>query len=495
MVFLREITIDSYHTALQDGKATVLEVVQYYLQRCKTLDPTLKALICINPNAEHIAKTLDEKLQHLLASGDAIPALFGVPVVVKDTYATADMPTSVGYAPVVSKIKAAGGIIFAKANLHELSCQGVTLSSLGGQTLNPYDLTRTPGGSSGGTAAALAANLGMVGCGGDTMNSIRSPASACSIVGFRPTTGNISTVGIVPVSWTQDTIGPMGRTVMDVKRLYAVMREGRHTVSTGAQLTPKTSREASLKGLRLGVLNNYFLSDPEGLDETRQVREAISSALASLEEQGVILVPFEEHDWAIQKLVREMDVQKFEFKQNLDDFFSSNQGNLLEIGFRSPIEDSILKQILQKDEFDRIALPPATSMIHLATLAVTEPGWMEEYKQRLDAIKHLKTSLASKFQDLNVDTFAYPHQTQLVVKTGNSTQPNRNGLLASLTGHPSLCLPAGFTASSNDATYGVPVGLELLGKWGDDENLLEIGELFEEVLQGRKEPKISQETL
>ncbi|EPS38178.1 hypothetical protein H072_8107 [Dactylellina haptotyla CBS 200.50] len=454
---MKELTVEAYHSALRKGATTVLESVQFYLQRCKTLDPTLKALICINPNAEGIAKTLDEKLQHILTTNTSLPALFGVCVIVKDTYATEDMPTTArckslaGFqtladAPVVGKIKAAGGIIFAKANLHELSCQGVTLSSLGGQTLNPYDLTRTPGGSSGGTAAALAANLGMVGCGGDTMNSIRSPASACSIVGLRPTLGRVSTAGIIPVSWTQDAIGPMGRTVADIRRLFTVMQDRSsdraETSSTGMQPSLPTAKQIStLRGLRIGILNTYFQSDPEETIETQQVRKVMGSAFEKLASQGVTLVHFDEQGWAIPKLSQELDVQRFEFKQNIDEFFDLNHGNLHEIGFRPLKEEPLINQVIRKDEFDRTALPPNTSMIYLATSTSSNPDSEGEYQKRLQGIRHLKSSLASKFQDLNVDIFAYPHQTQLVVNTGNSTQPNRNGLLASLSGHPSLCIP------------------------------------------------------
>ena len=152
----------------------------------------------------------------------------------KDNYNTADLPTTGGSAAltgaqppedafVVARLRRAGAIILGKSNMHEFALAGTTMSSLGGQTRNPYDLTRTPGGSSGGTGAAVAANLAVAGTGSDTVNSIRSPASANALVGIRPTRGLVSRAGIMPVSETQDAIGPIARNVADAARLLEVM--------------------------------------------------------------------------------------------------------------------------------------------------------------------------------------------------------------------------------------------------------------------------------
>ena len=162
------------------------------------------------------------------------PPLHCIPIILKDNFDTADMPTTGGSvrwrksvppddAFVVKRFRDAGAIIVAKANLTELALTGTTVSSLGGQTRNPYDLTRTAGGSSGGTGAAIAANFAVLGTGSDTGQSIRSPASATSLVGLRPTRGLISRDGIMPFSSTQDEIGPMTRTVEDAARMLEVM--------------------------------------------------------------------------------------------------------------------------------------------------------------------------------------------------------------------------------------------------------------------------------
>ena len=165
----------------------------------------------------------------------------------------------------VAKIRKAGALILAKTNLSEFARGGMSLSSLGGQTLNPYDLTRTPGGSSGGTGAALAANLAVLGTGSDTGQSIRSPASANSLVGIRPTRGLVSRSGVIPNSETQDEVGPIARTVTDAALLLDVMAgyDARDPITAfGRERIPKSYthllRKDALAGARIGVMTNLF---------------------------------------------------------------------------------------------------------------------------------------------------------------------------------------------------------------------------------------------
>ena len=204
-----------------------------YLARIDAYDkkgPALNAVILVNPKALEIADSLDAKFK---ASGPVGP-LHGIPVLLKDNVNTADMPTTgaslslQGYVPpddatIVKKLKEAGAIIIAKTNLHEFAVWGETVSSIGGQTRNPYDLTRTPGGSSGGTGAGLAANFGLLGIGTDTINSIRSPASANSLAGIRPTIGLVSRSGIIPYSFVQDAAGPVALTMTDAVKMLNVL--------------------------------------------------------------------------------------------------------------------------------------------------------------------------------------------------------------------------------------------------------------------------------
>src|SRR5262245_3159442 len=224
-----EATIASLHAALESGQVTCAQVTRAYLERIEAYDhkgPSLNAVLTINPRALETAAQMD-RVDRATA---ARRPLHCVPVILKDNYDTADMPTTGGSLTlakllpardgfVVRKLRDAGAIILAKANLMELAWSGTTASSLGGQTRNPYDLTRTPGGSSGGTGADLATSFGILGTGSDTGQSIRSPASANSLVGVRPTRGLVSRAGIIPLSTTQDAAGPITRTVEDAARM------------------------------------------------------------------------------------------------------------------------------------------------------------------------------------------------------------------------------------------------------------------------------------
>src|SRR5438093_3882780 len=229
-----EATISAAHAAFAAGKTTCVQLVRAYLNRIEAYDhrgPALNAIITINPKALETAAEMDR-----LAAADKFRSgpLHCIPVILKDNYDTADMPTTGGSltlaesvptrdAFVVKKLREAGALILAKANLMELARGGTTVSSLGGQTRNPYDLSRTPGGSSGGTGAAIAASFAIAGTGSDTGQSIRSPASAQSLVGLRPTRGLISRGGIIPLSTTQDEAGPITRTVEDAARMLDIM--------------------------------------------------------------------------------------------------------------------------------------------------------------------------------------------------------------------------------------------------------------------------------
>ena len=229
-----EATISQVHQAMEEGMLTCRELTEAYLQRIEAYDkkgPGINAIITVNPQALSEAEAMDEILQK---TGKLAGPLHGIPVLLKDNINTCRMVTTAGslsmagFVPekdafITKRLKQAGAVILAKTNLHEFAIWGETISSVLGQTLNPYDLTRTPGGSSGGTGAAVACNMGMVGIGTDTINSIRSPSSACSLVGIRPTMGMVSRNGIVPYSLTQDTAGPICRTVEDAARVLDVI--------------------------------------------------------------------------------------------------------------------------------------------------------------------------------------------------------------------------------------------------------------------------------
>ncbi|MDQ8168754.1 MAG: amidase family protein, partial [Gemmatimonadota bacterium] len=223
---ITEASVTDVQAALTAGRMSSVQLVKMYLARIAAYDhagPELNSLIRINPKAAAEAAALDAERK----AGKVRGPMHGIPVIIKDNYDTGDMPTSAGSLAmatsqpsrdgfVVKKLRDAGAIILGKSNLHELAAGITSISSLGGQTRNPYDPTRCPGGSSGGTGAAIAASFATVGWGSDTCGSIRIPSAFNALVGLRPTQGMVSRRGIVPLSHTQDIGGPLARTVTDL---------------------------------------------------------------------------------------------------------------------------------------------------------------------------------------------------------------------------------------------------------------------------------------
>jgi Asp-tRNA(Asn)/Glu-tRNA(Gln) amidotransferase A subunit family amidase len=268
----REATIASTHHDLYTGLVTCREVVESFLARIEALNNHTNAILALNPYALSDADACDAALT---SSNTTFGPLFGIPILLKDNFDTSFMPTTGANAdmaqsqptidaPAVKAFKKAGAIILGKTNLHELALEGISVSSLGGQTINPYDSSRTPGGSSGGTGAAIAASFSVFGTGTDTVNSLRSPASANSLWSLRPTRGLVSRAGIIPISYTQDVIGPIARCVEDVATAITVMAgigydaddNATASVPAGIQGTDYAASltTGSLKGLRFGLL-------------------------------------------------------------------------------------------------------------------------------------------------------------------------------------------------------------------------------------------------
>src|SRR5690349_13778834 len=270
-----EVSIADEQKAMAEGRVSSKELVEAYLKRIEAFDqrgPRLNALITLNPNALRDAEALDRER----ASKGPRGPLHGIPVIVKDNYSTADMQTTagtmalLGFVPSsdafqVRKLREAGAVIIGKSNLHELASGIATVGSAFGQTLNPYDPSRNPGGSSGGTGAAIAASFAAAGMGSDTCGSIRIPSSVNNLVGLRPTKGLSSITGIVPLSVTQDVGGPLARSVADLAAMLdATIGEDPADAATklaAGQARPKFAEAlggASLKGARIGILEPLF---------------------------------------------------------------------------------------------------------------------------------------------------------------------------------------------------------------------------------------------
>lgn len=478
-----EMTIEDFHNALACKDMTVEDLVIYYLGRIEDFDqsgPKINAVISVNPQALLEASALDEQYKERGLTGP----LHGVPVILKDNVETAGFETTAGslslkgYIPesdayIVQKLKAAGAIILAKANLHEFAIWGETISSILGQTLNPYDLTRTPGGSSGGTGAALASNFALVGIGTDTINSVRSPAAANSIVGIRPTVGLVSRGGIVPYSYTQDTAGPMARTVADAVKVLDVIRGFDLNDASTAWSVDKNDvsfrdglKSDGLKGKRIGVLTSLF----GNLAVHQDTNTAVKRAIDVMNREGAEIVSLSEN-FDTDELVSDVSVHLYDLKDHLNDYLSHlgskvsvhSVADILASGAYHPgIEDNLRKAN---------GLSTGTDL----------------YNARLIRAKKVQDRLMLLMALHDLDAVVYPHQKQLVCKVGDS-QSDRNGVLASVTGFPSICVPAGFSDVLPDAPLGVPIGMEIMGRPFSEMTLIEIAYSYEQASRVRKSP-------
>lgn len=480
-----ELNVKAYHKALKKGEITVEACVRFYLDRIEKFDkkgPKLNSIIAVNPDAIAIAKEMDRQQKE----GQPMGPLFGVPVLLKDNVDMEGMATTAGSlslensvpsedAYITKALKQSGALILAKTNLHEFAVWGETLSSVLGQTLNPYDLGRTPGGSSGGTGAALAADFGLVGIGTDTINSVRSPSSANNLVGIRPTIGLVSRHGVIPYSYTQDTAGPLARTVADaVMVLDAIKGYDEKDIETawGSIHKDKNLQDAlnpeGLKGKRLGVLNGFF--GKEDLHE--DINKAVRSTLKMAEKEGAILVPIDE-DIDSEYLVKNVSVHLYDLKDHLNAYLKTLPPSAKVHSFTEIINSGLYHEGIKEN-------------LEKASRLSTESP---EYKNRLIEQKRVRTQIMDIMTRYRVDALVYPHQKQLTCKVGGS-QNERNGVLASVTGFPSVCIPAGFSKPTREALIGVPIGMEIFGSPFTEEILIEIAYGIEQADCHRCPPKL-----
>jgi Asp-tRNA(Asn)/Glu-tRNA(Gln) amidotransferase A subunit family amidase len=484
---IEEATIVGVRQALQAGAVTCRQIVQAYLDRIAAYDhqgPALNSILALNQKALTEADRLDAE-----RARGAMGPLHCAPLLLKDNYNTADLPTTGGSASlagmqppsdafVVARLRKAGAIILGKTNMHEFALSGTTVSSLGGQTLDPYDLTRTPGGSSGGTGAAVAANFAIAGTGSDTVNSIRSPASANALVGIRPTKGLVSRGGIMPVSETQDAIGPISRTVADAARLLEVMagfdpNDPATAWSVGNTPTGYLQflKADGLRGGRIGVLKPMFGSGPEH----QEVNTVMAAAIAAMKGAGADVVEIDAPALDASRLGVDNDVQKYEFKALINAYLSTIPN--------APAKS--LTEIIASGKFHKPSLEKFLVSAEGFANGTDEP----DYKERLLRNQRTRQALISVFAEHRLDAVIYPLQRRLVVPLSELNQADRNGILASVTGFPAITVPAGFSAPTATAPVGVPVGMDMLGKPWSEGRLIELAYGFEQTAQARKPPK------
>ncbi len=474
-----EDTIPQLQAALTKGTLTSRDLVEAYLSRIEAYDkrgPALNAVSAIGPNARAEATALDAERG---AKGPRGP-LHGIPVIVKDNYETADMQTAAGslslagWVPpadafLVRRLRAAGAIVVAKSNMHEFAFGIETIGSLFGHTRNPYAPDRNPGGSSGGTGAAIAASFAAAGLGSDTCGSIRVPCSHNSLVGIRGTQGLASRSGIVPLSSTQDIGGPMGRSVTDVAlMLDAIVGYDPDDPTTAESVghIPKSYagslRTEGLVGARVGALTSFFQGDPEVLAVVRQ-------ALGEMRRQGaeVVEVAIPDLEALVTDRLGGFLILEQDFKFDLDAYLARRP--------TAPMRS--LEEILASG---KVSPAPQVEARMRASQAVASRD-TKEYVDHLLKRATLRQAILKAMADERLDALAYPTIPYKPAAI-REDQKGETCRLASNSGLPAISVPAGFTAD------GMPVGLDLLGRAWAEGRLIELAYAFEQSTHHRRPP-------
>ncbi|WP_239696513.1 amidase family protein [Paenibacillus oryzisoli] len=475
---LMEADIMGIQNAMAAGKLTSVQLVQMYLDRIAAYDkqgPTIKSLITINPNAAAIAASLDQERKDNGPRG----LLHGIPIIVKDNYDTVDMPTSAGCTcladnqPVsdsfmIKKLKDAGAIILAKANLSEFAINTDTNSSLGGQTKNPYVLTQNPGGSSGGTGASIAANFGVAGLGTDTGGSIRIPSSYNSIVGIRPTIGLTSRDGIIPLALSQDVGGPMARTVADAAILLdTVSGYDPNDIVTASSIGKKPTSYTNyllkdgLKGARVGLVTNSSV-----IGTNKDVLALLNKAAESMREQGAVVTNV--YIPNADTIVSYSSLSAYEFKYNLNDYLSNKRL----VDPSSLRYHSLTDIVNSQTDFLSSLKSTLTTRDTVAPLDTNQA-----YKDiLLFRTRMTQQSLLGLMANNNLDVLLYP-ATTTPTSGGNANR------LSPFSGFPAISVPAGY------ATNGTPIAIELLARPYEEGELIKIGYSYEQATHNRVAPK------
>lgn len=471
-----EKSIQELQVAQEQGLTNARDLVTQYLARIQAYDqrgPAINAIVTLNPRALEQADALDEERRRRGPRGP----LHGIPILVKDNFETHDMPTSggtlvlAGFRPEedahqVAKLRDAGAIILGKTTLHELSAGITTISSLSGQTRNPYDLARVPGGSSGGTAAAVAASFSAAGMGSDTCGSIRIPAAHQNLVGLRVTQGLSGRSGMIPLSTTQDEAGPIARCVSDVAIMLDATAgpDPRDPASRDAaqHLPPSflhSLHHATLTGRRLGVLQSLFGSALEDAEVAGIVR----AALSRMQCMGAELVHVEIKD--LQELLDTGDVIAHEFKFALSDYLTSRP--------KAPLRS--LQELIDNGWHHR----DLTEIFHRRNQALSRDS--EAYRNAKATRLILHQRVISLLESQKLDALAFPVLRRKAALIGQP-QEGWNSQLSAYTGLPAISLPAGFTPD------GIPVGMELLARPYAEASLLQIALSVEKQANMRRPP-------
>jgi len=484
--WLVEQSIDDLGKLMASGARTSREITNAYLFRINHYDELIHSVIEVNKDAEGIAEAMDAERR----AGKVRGPLHGIPVLVKDNIDTADrMQTTAGSlalvgakpardAAVVAKLRAAGAVLLGKTNLSEWANIRSTRSTSGwsgrgGQTKNPYALDRNPCGSSSGSGAATAASLCTVAIGTETDGSILCPSSTCNLVGIKPTVGLVSRAGIIPIAHSQDTAGPMARSVRDAALLLAAIAgapqgDDRDPATAAAKITAYLP-SGDVKGLRIGVVRSMFGGHPEQ-------DQLCDAAIAALKAAGVEVVdPVVVPAWPSGDADPEMPVLLYELKADLDRYLATANArdgvtSLAEvIAFNKAHGAQEMPYFGQELSETAQAMGPLTDKAYLDARAKC----LELARGGIDGAMD-----SHKLDALVAPTAAPAWLNDLVLGdhiAGGSTQ------MAAVAGYPSITVPVGFTR-------GLPVGLSIWGRAWTEALIIRIAAAVEGAVHARRAP-------
>jgi amidase len=492
-VALESATIADINAAFKAGTLTAEQLVRMCLARIEAYDdhgPKINAVITVHPKALEQARALDAERK---AKGPRSP-LHGIPVVLKDNFDTDDVATTGGSillegsippndAYVVKKLRDAGAIILAKVNLSEFASGGAH-SSLGGQTLNPHDLTRTPSGSSGGTGAAIAAAYAPLGLGTDTGGSIRGPSTSNGIVGLKPTHGLLSRDGIIPLALTFDTGGPMTRSVYDIAVSLGLMTgvdaaDAATQKSKGKFDTDYTKflKADALKGARIGIARDFLGADPD-------VDWIVEAALDTMKQAGATIVDVRYPKWLLDgKAEFYSAIRNPEFAAQIADYLKT-----IDAMYPKNIDELIARS----NRVTSLRADGAGPNEGRWTLFKREAasGKLDDYRylsvrdHALPMVRQVVEGIVAKDK---LDAIIYPtsprRPAQIAAPPESGASPTVSATnIANLTGFPDLIVPAGFTSDD------LPVGLSFFGPAFSEPKLLALGYSFEQLTHARRLP-------
>ena len=481
---LETLSISTIHEKFASGELTSEELVNSYLARMDSVNPKINALTIINPKALEIAQALDAEYKE---TGILRP-LHGIPMIVKDNINTVGMPTTAGSlaladfypetdAFVIQKLEEAGAIIIAKSNMAEWAFSPMhSESSTAGITRNPYNLDYVPAGSSGGTGAAVAANLGTIGLGTDTGNSIRGPSSHNALVGFRSTLGLVSREGIVPLYLRNDVVGPMCKTVEDATRVLQVMQgiDPKDPLTSYSEGKSENNYlqyldKNGLRGARIGVFRTLSERDPDP-----EISALFNQALADMDALGAVIIDSVEMTNLIQLV---SDQWCPTFRTDLEDFLQT----YVKRDTMSTFEDVL--RVGTKSDYTRQRIASLAGNTQRRGNPKIPCGNAYEDELRIAYREAIENVLDS----LQLDALVYPswnNRPALIERFQEEYRGDNSQIIAPATGQPAFTVPMGYSSGN------LPAGLQFLGRMYSEPTLIKLTYSYEQGTKHRKSPNM-----